>query len=62
MSSNDFLSLMLDPFFYPLSRIQEFTYSIAKRRSRNLWPSIITERLKANGPVTRLIDLEHEKG
>jgi len=54
----DVLSLVLDLCFYPTCRIQEFTYSIAKRRSRNLWPKVVTERLKANGPTTRLVDLE----
>ena len=54
----DVLSLVLDLCFYPTCRIQELTYSIAKRRSRNLWPKVITERLKANGPTTRLVDLE----
>jgi hypothetical protein len=48
--------------FYPQDRIHEFTYSLAKRRSRNLWPKVVTERLKANGPITRLVDLEHEQG
>ncbi|MGZ7457161.1 hypothetical protein ACXPVS_10230 [Pseudomonas sp. Ma2-10] len=54
----DVLSLVLDLCFYPTCRIQELTYSIAKRRSRNLWPKVVTERLKANGPTTRLVDLE----
>jgi hypothetical protein len=40
--------------------IQEFTYILAKRRSRNLWPKVITERLKAGGPTARLVDLERE--
>ncbi len=42
--------------------LQEFTYNIAKRRSRNRWPQIVTERLQPNGPTTRLIDLERERG
>ncbi|MPR01075.1 hypothetical protein F0169_02675 [Pseudomonas sp. MAFF 212408] len=54
----DVIKLILGAMFYPLDRIQEFTYSIAKRRSRNRWPSDVTERLKANGPITRLVDLE----
>ncbi|QCY15466.1 hypothetical protein ELQ88_14035 [Pseudomonas sp. MPC6] len=58
LRSIDALSLVLDLCFYPTCRIQELTYSIAKRRSRNLWPKIVTERLKANGPITRLVDLE----
>jgi hypothetical protein len=53
----DVLGLVLDLCFYPTCRIQEFTYSLAKRRSRNLWPNVVTERLKANGPSSRLVDL-----
>lgn len=48
--------------FYPMNWLQEFTYNIAKRRSRNRWPKIVTERLQPNGPTTRLIDLERERG
>jgi hypothetical protein len=62
LRSIDVLSLVLDLYFYPTCRIQELTYSIAKRRSRNLWPKVVTERLKANGLTTRLVDLEHEQG
>ncbi|POA74310.1 hypothetical protein C1890_26025 [Pseudomonas sp. DP16D-R1] len=47
---------------YPCFRIQEFTYSVAKRRSRNLWPKLVTDRLKANGCTTRLVDLEQMQG
>lgn len=49
-------------FFYPMDWLQEFTYNIAKRRSRNRWPQIVSERLQSNGPTTRLIDLERERG
>lgn len=59
---SDVAKLILDPMFYPQDRIQELTYSIAKRRSRNRWPCVVTERLKASGPTTRLVDLECEKG
>ncbi|MFZ0153541.1 MAG: hypothetical protein WAL06_05085, partial [Pseudomonas sp.] len=62
LSGNDFLKLIIEPIFYPLAKIKELTYSIAKSRTRNLWPSLVTERLKANGPTTRLVDLECEKG
>ncbi|MBH8615138.1 hypothetical protein I4N56_032970, partial [Pseudomonas mohnii] len=34
---------------YPCFRIQELTYSVAKRRSRNRWPKVVSERLKADG-------------
>lgn len=59
LRSIDVLGLVLDLCFYPTCRIQELTYSLAKRRSRNLWPKIVTDRLKANGPTTRLVDLEY---
>ncbi|MDD2048565.1 hypothetical protein [Pseudomonas putida] len=61
LSGSDFALLILEPMLYPQDRIKEFTYSIAKRRSRNRWPSLVTERLKANGPTTRLVDLESKK-
>ncbi|CAI8979201.1 PHB domain-containing protein [Pseudomonas sp. IT-P171] len=58
LTGNDVAKLILEPILYPNDRIQEFTYNIAKRRSRNRWPDIVTERLKASGPTTRLVDLE----
>ncbi|MGW8464435.1 hypothetical protein [Pseudomonas sp. CLCA07] len=61
LGASDVAVLILEPMFYPQDRIQEFTYSLAKRRSRNLWPKVVTERLKANGPITRLVDLECEQ-
>lgn len=60
LGADDLAMLIITPIFYLPGKIQEFTYSIAKRRSRNLWPSLVTERLKANGPTTRLVDLECE--
>jgi hypothetical protein len=62
LSGSDVAKLLIEPMLYPSDRIQEFTYSLAKRRSRNLWPKVVTERLKANGPTTRLVDLEREQG
>jgi hypothetical protein len=62
LTSNHVISLVLLPILYPMDRIQELTYSLAKRRSRNRWPSVVTERLKAKGPTTRLVDLECETG
>ncbi|QYX45630.1 hypothetical protein K3F43_13005 [Pseudomonas tussilaginis] len=58
LSGHHVIKLLVEPILYPQDRIQELTYSIAKRRSRNRWPSLVTERLKANGPTTRLVDLE----
>ncbi|TDF84178.1 hypothetical protein E1573_09160 [Pseudomonas sp. H9] len=62
LGADDVFTLITSPMFYLPGKIQEFTYSIAKRRSRNLWPSLVTERLKANGPTTRLVDLECDGG
>lgn len=61
LGGSDVVMLLFTFLFYPCFRIQEFTYSVAKRRSRDLWPKVVTERLKANGPTTRLVDLEREK-
>lgn len=61
LSGSDVAKLILEPLFYPQDRIQELTYSLAKRRSRNLWPKVVTERMKADGPITRLVDLEAER-
>ena len=60
LGASDVAKLILEPMLYPQDRIKEFTYNIAKRRSRNRWPSVVAERLKANGPTTRLVDLECE--
>ncbi|MCK1793445.1 hypothetical protein [Pseudomonas violetae] len=58
LGASDVAKLIFEPMLYPQDRIQELTYSLAKRRSRNLWPKVVTERLKASGPTTRLVDLE----
>ncbi|MBH8615244.1 hypothetical protein I4N56_033565 [Pseudomonas mohnii] len=62
LTGNDVAKLIFEPMLYPQDRIQEFTYSVAKRRSRNRWPKVVSERLKADGPVTRLVDLEQAQG
>ncbi|MEB0046414.1 MULTISPECIES: DUF6708 domain-containing protein [unclassified Pseudomonas] len=61
ISGRDAIKIILKPIFYPLDRIQKLVYGFAKRRSHNVWPHVITERLKPNGPITRLVDLEDEK-
>ena len=62
LTGSDVAKLIFEPMLYPQDRIQEFTYSVAKRRSRNRWPKVVSERLKAEGPVTRLVDLEKMQG
>ncbi|WP_447750314.1 hypothetical protein [Pseudomonas nicosulfuronedens] len=49
-------------FFFPMYRLREFTYDMAKRRARGQWPQLVKERLRPNGPTTRLVDLERAQG
>ena len=58
----DAFMLVWEVLFYPANWLQEYTYAIAKRRSRNRWPQIVSERLQPDGPTTRLVDLERERG
>ncbi|TDF83908.1 DUF6708 domain-containing protein [Pseudomonas sp. H9] len=60
LGGDDVGMLVLSPMFYLPGKIHELTYSVAKRHFRNSWPRIVTERLKPNGPTTRLVDLECE--
>jgi hypothetical protein len=46
----------------PMALLSTFTYNVAKRRSRKQWPELVAERLRPDGPTTRLIDLERERG
>ncbi|WP_447750309.1 hypothetical protein [Pseudomonas nicosulfuronedens] len=48
--------------FYPTHWLQDFTYDVAKRRSRGQWPQLVKERLRPDGPTTRLVDLERAQG
>lgn len=54
--------MALELLFYPSYAIQDFVYALSKRRSRNQWPEEVLERLRPDGPTTRLIDLERERG
>lgn len=58
LSGMDALMLLGHIMFYPTHWIQDFTYNIAKRKSRNRWPTVVLERLQSDGPTTRLIDIE----
>ncbi|WP_447750306.1 hypothetical protein [Pseudomonas nicosulfuronedens] len=49
-------------FFFPTYRLREFTYDMAKRRARGQWPQLVKERLRPDGPTTRLVDLERAQG
>ncbi|PAU58952.1 hypothetical protein BZL41_17165 [Pseudomonas sp. PIC25] len=54
--------MVLELLFYPMDAIQDFVYALSKHRSRNQWPEEVLERLRPDGPTTRLIDLEREQG
>lgn len=62
LTGSDIFMYLCHLLFYPMNWLQEFTYNVAKRRSRNRWPQLVSERLQADGPTTRLIDLERERG
>jgi hypothetical protein len=36
----------------------EFVQKIDRKKARKHWPEVVQERLKPNGPTTRLIDIE----
>ncbi|MDN6860097.1 hypothetical protein QO207_26200 [Pseudomonas sp. CAN2814] len=58
----DIATLVGEIIFYPMHWLQDFTYDIAKRRSRGQWPELVKERLRPDGPTTRLVDLERAQG
>ncbi len=58
LSYADVILLFGSMMLLPVRILQNFTYAMAKRRSRSQWPQIIRERLQANGPTNRLVDLE----
>ena len=60
LSYTDFMLLFGSIMLLPVRTLQNFTYAIAKRRSRSRWPALIAERLRPDGPSSRLIDLERE--
>ena len=62
LSSSRFMLILLSALLAPVNALQNFTYAIAKRRSRSRWPALIAERLRPDGPSSRLVDLEREQG
>lgn len=46
--------------FYPNSYMENFTYKLCRRRSFKQWPEVIQERMRPDGPATRLVDIEHQ--
>lgn len=61
ISYGDFMLLFGSMLLLPVRTLQNFTYAIAKRRSRSQWPKMVRERLRADGPTSRLFDLEQKK-
>ncbi|MFK8403057.1 hypothetical protein M2D07_031465 [Pseudomonas sp. BGr12] len=59
---SDFLMFCGHVIFYPMRKIEDVTYDIAKHRSRGQWPQLVKERLHPDGPTTRLVDLERAQG
>ncbi|MDH1263452.1 hypothetical protein [Pseudomonas sp. GD03944] len=55
------MMLLCSLLLAPLNTLQNFTYTIAKRRARNQWPALVKERPRPNGPNSRLVDLEREQ-
>ena len=55
---DDVMLILLSALLSPVNALQNFTYAIAKRRARTQWPALVRERLRADGPTSRLVDLE----
>lgn len=58
----DVVLLLLGATLAPMHTIRAFTYKVAKRRARAQWSPQVAERLRHDGPSTRLVDLEHTQG
>ena len=58
LSSADVALLLGGMLLAPVNALQNFTYTIAKRRAPLHWPALIRERLRPDGPTSRLVDLE----
>ncbi len=62
LSFSRVMMLLCSVLLAPLNTLQNFTYTIAKRRARSQWPTLVKERLRPDGPSSRLIDLERATG
>ena len=58
LSASDVALLLGGALYAPINALQNLTYAIAKRRARTQWPAPVRERLRADGPTSRLVDLE----
>ncbi|WP_090350926.1 DUF6708 domain-containing protein [Pseudomonas oryzae] len=61
LSGLDAAMLIGNLLFYPMNWVHEFTNSVARRRPRKGWPKVVQERLRPDGPTSRLIDLERQE-
>ncbi|HUE91696.1 hypothetical protein [Pseudomonas sp.] len=62
LSYGDLVLVIGSILLLPVRTLQNFTYAIAKRRARSQWPTLVKERLRPDGPSSRLIDLERAAG
>jgi hypothetical protein len=62
LSYGDLILVLGSILLLPVRTLQNFTYAIAKRRARSQWPTLVKERLRPDGPSSRLIDLERISG
>ncbi|TQL07407.1 hypothetical protein FBY21_2788 [Pseudomonas sp. SLBN-26] len=60
LSYADAVLLLGSILLLPMRTLQNLTYAIAKRRARTQWPALVRERLRADGPTSRLVDLEQQ--
>ena len=60
LSASDVALLLGGALYAPINALQNLTYAIAKRRARSQWPALVRERLRADGPTSRLVDLEQQ--
>lgn len=54
------LQVFLYSLIYPTYALWDITRAIAIKRSQYNWPEEVLERLKPDGPTSRLIDIENE--
>jgi hypothetical protein len=61
LRASDVILVIGGIFLAPCHAVQNFTYAIAKHRSRSQWPELIRERLRPGGPTSRLVDIEQDQ-
>ena len=58
ISSGERWELFFAILYYPCPWLQDQIYKVALKQSSKRWPPYVLERLQADGPTTRLVDLE----